>query len=64
MVYNTQNYWVFGLCSTSGILKTTKHNVSETDPVSETFFLVFRIPDDGKVQNPSNADIFTYFYSI
>jgi hypothetical protein len=21
MVYNTQNYWVFGLCSSSGILK-------------------------------------------
>jgi hypothetical protein len=28
-----QNYWVFGLCP-SGILKTRKHNVSETGSVS------------------------------
>jgi hypothetical protein len=35
MVYDThQNYWVFGLCSSSGILETRKHNVSETGPVS------------------------------
>jgi hypothetical protein len=26
MVYNTQNYWVFGLCPSSGILETRKHN--------------------------------------
>jgi hypothetical protein len=26
----TQNYWVSGLCPSSGILETTKHNVSET----------------------------------
>jgi hypothetical protein len=25
-----QNYWVFGLCPSSGILETRKHNVSET----------------------------------
>jgi hypothetical protein len=24
MVYNTQNYWVFGLCPASGILETRK----------------------------------------
>jgi hypothetical protein len=30
MVYHTQNYWVFGLCPSSGILETRKHNVSET----------------------------------
>jgi hypothetical protein len=30
MVYNTQNYWVFGLCPLSSILETRKHNVSET----------------------------------
>jgi hypothetical protein len=30
MVYNTQNYWVFGLCPLSGILKIREHNVSET----------------------------------
>jgi hypothetical protein len=30
MVYNTRNYWVFGLCPSSGILKTIEQNVSET----------------------------------
>jgi hypothetical protein len=34
MVYNTQNYWVLGLCPSSGILQTRKHNVSETGCVS------------------------------
>jgi hypothetical protein len=30
VVYNTQNYWVFGICPSSGILKARKHNVSES----------------------------------
>jgi hypothetical protein len=34
MVYNTQNYWVFGLYPSSGILENRKHDVSETGPVS------------------------------
>jgi hypothetical protein len=34
MVCNTQTYWVFGLCPSSGILETRKHNVSETESVS------------------------------
>jgi hypothetical protein len=34
MVYNTQNYWIFGFCPSSGILKTREHNVSETGSVS------------------------------
>jgi hypothetical protein len=34
MVYNTQNYWFFGLCPSSGILETRKHDVSETGSVS------------------------------
>jgi hypothetical protein len=34
MVYDTQNYWVFGLCPSSIILETKKHNVSETGSVS------------------------------
>jgi hypothetical protein len=34
MVYNTQNYWVFGLCPSSGILSTRKHKVSGTTSVS------------------------------
>jgi hypothetical protein len=27
MLYNTKNYWVFGLCPSSGILETTTYNV-------------------------------------
>jgi hypothetical protein len=30
MVYNIQIYWVFGLCASSGTLKTREHNVSKT----------------------------------
>jgi hypothetical protein len=29
-VYNSQNYWVLGLCPSPGILETRRHNVSET----------------------------------
>jgi hypothetical protein len=36
VIENTQDYWVFGLCSSFGILKDMKeHNVSERDPISE-----------------------------
>jgi hypothetical protein len=31
----SQNYWVFGLCPSSGLLETIKHNVNG-------------IPDDGQ----------------
>jgi hypothetical protein len=34
MVYNTQNYWVFGLFPSSGIVGTRKHDVSETRFIS------------------------------
>jgi hypothetical protein len=34
MVYHTQNYWVFGLFPSSGILGTRKHDVLETGSVS------------------------------
>jgi hypothetical protein len=34
MVYNTQNYWVFGHFPSSGILETRKHDISETESVS------------------------------
>jgi hypothetical protein len=30
MVYNTQNYWVFGLFPSSCILEIREHSVSET----------------------------------
>jgi hypothetical protein len=60
MVYNTQNYEIFGLRPSSSILKIIEHNVfetgsvssdlrTETDPVSETLCsLIFRILDDGQ----------------
>jgi hypothetical protein len=30
----SQNYWVLGLCPSSGVLETRKHNVSETGSIS------------------------------
>jgi hypothetical protein len=33
MVYNTQNYWVFGLFPSSEIQKIRKHDVSENGSV-------------------------------
>jgi hypothetical protein len=62
MMYNTQIYWVFGLYPSSGILETRKHNVSETDPVSETlyFFLFLEYRTLDKVQNPSNSESLIY----
>jgi hypothetical protein len=34
VVSHRQNYWVFGLCPSSGILETRKHDDSETGSVS------------------------------
>jgi hypothetical protein len=34
MVYNTQNYWLFGLFPSSSILENRKHDASETASVS------------------------------
>jgi hypothetical protein len=34
MVYNSQNYWIFGLCPSSGILEAKKLNVSGTESIS------------------------------
>jgi hypothetical protein len=34
MVYNTQNYWGFGLCPQSGIVNTSQYIVSKTVSVS------------------------------
>jgi hypothetical protein len=60
MEYNTQNYWIFGLCPSFDVLETRKHDVSETDPVSGTLcFLVSKIQDDGKrPKPPSNPDFY------
>jgi hypothetical protein len=53
MVDDTQNYWGFGLFPSSGILGNKGHDVSETDPVSETSCpLLTRVPDDGKSPKP------------
>jgi hypothetical protein len=34
LVCSTQNYWVFRLLPSAGILETRKHDVSETGSVS------------------------------
>jgi hypothetical protein len=34
MVYNTKNYWVFGFCPATGILKAREYNVLEIESVS------------------------------
>jgi hypothetical protein len=34
LAYNTQNYWVSGLCPSSRIVNTRKYNVSKTESVS------------------------------
>jgi hypothetical protein len=39
MVDDTQNYWVFGLFPSSGILGNRRHNVSETGSVSVWLYL-------------------------
>jgi hypothetical protein len=53
-----------GLCPSSSILETRKHNASETGSVSETRFLVSTIPDDGQILNKNmqgkNENILTY----
>jgi hypothetical protein len=34
MMYNTEDYWLFGLFPSSGILENREHDVSETGSVS------------------------------
>jgi hypothetical protein len=59
MVYDIEDYWVFGLCPSSGILKTQKNTTFRKLDLSPSsgqrtsfrnvvFFCVFRIPDDGQ----------------
>jgi hypothetical protein len=39
-VYDTQDYWGFGICPLPGILKSKKeYNLSEADPIAEVSFL-------------------------
>jgi hypothetical protein len=55
MVYNTQNYWVSGLCPSSEILNIRKHNVSETGSVpvlmlgeGDTYFVGSSLEDGNR----------------
>jgi hypothetical protein len=52
VVYNTQNYWVSGLCQFSGILNTRKHNVSVTGSV---FILMSLAGDIHSVGSPRKS---------
>jgi hypothetical protein len=48
MVYNTQNYLVFGLYPVSRIIETRNHLRAETESVSEMLFSISRIADYGQ----------------
>jgi hypothetical protein len=51
MLYYTQNYWVFGLFPSPGILGTRDRDVSETGTVSVLGSLP-PTPEDGNIQFP------------
>jgi hypothetical protein len=56
MVYNTQNYWVFGFCPSSGISKLENTTFRKLG-VSETLcFLVSRTADDERSVEKSNSE--------
>jgi hypothetical protein len=66
---DTHNYWIFGLCPSSGILSTREHNVPETGAAFvprggrgeiPTVIFSFRAPDDGQSLKPSNYEIRYY----
>jgi hypothetical protein len=66
MVYNTQNYWVFGLCPSSGFQlirrKKEKHDDSETGSVSALRWR--ETPEDGKRSSFRNVVFFFFFLLI
>jgi hypothetical protein len=62
MVYETQNYWVSGLCPLSGILNTRKHNRWENrktpaplGPLERANFLLLEFRTMDKIQKTSNS---------
>jgi hypothetical protein len=68
MVYDTQNYWAFGLCPLSGIQKTREHNISETGSVSnirwegDTYSVEsLRKSELQSVDNPCQSQSQSYF---
>jgi hypothetical protein len=66
MVYNTQDYWTFGLCPSSIILKAKKNTTfRKLNLFPERWaFCVFKIKKDGQVKNPSNSECFTFRENI
>jgi hypothetical protein len=63
--YNTQIYWVFGLCPSSCILETRKHSVSETGSLSEKLcFLVLEYRTMDKLRKPNNCEDITEVLQI
>jgi hypothetical protein len=56
MAYNTQNYWVSGLCPSPGILDTRKHNLSETGSVSVLRIWNLEFWTMDKFQKSSNSE--------
>jgi hypothetical protein len=63
MVHTTQNYSVFGLCPSSGILETRKHNVSETGSgfVCSICSINFYLPS---YPSSTNVHALSQFYCI
>jgi hypothetical protein len=51
-VYNIQNHWIPGLCPSSGILNTRKHNVSETESVQLLRLALSKVPNRVGVSLP------------
>jgi hypothetical protein len=49
MMYNTRNYWVFGLCPSSGILETRKRDVSETGSAGTQQSRCLLLPEDRNI---------------
>jgi hypothetical protein len=51
ILMNTQDYWAFGLCPSSGILKNTKNTTFRKQnqfPKRCVSFVLFKIPDDAQ----------------
>jgi hypothetical protein len=61
MVHHAQNYWVFGLFPSSGILGTRKHDVSETGSVPVLRCLP-PAPEYGNMQFPKRR-VFSSSYN-
>jgi hypothetical protein len=63
MVYNIQNHWISGLCSSYRILKTRQY-VSETASISRAFLLVCRMPGDGPSPETSDSRFHSFSNTV